>query len=115
MGLPTYSPAGNFPAAGHMSYRQLASPELDSQTRAPEYLRNRGKWRSINGAGWSSLVARRAHNPKVVGSNPTPATNFLFVYKGFPNGYGEPFFFFQAEDGIRDIGVTGVQTCALPI
>ncbi len=24
-------------------------------------------------AGWSSLVARRAHNPKVVGSNPTPA------------------------------------------
>src|SRR3712207_9343383 len=25
------------------------------------------------------------------------------------------FFFFQAEDGIRDIGVTGVRTCALPI
>src|SRR3712207_9358465 len=24
-------------------------------------------------------------------------------------------FFLQAEDGIRDIGVTGVQTCALPI
>ena len=24
-------------------------------------------------AGWSSLVARRAHNPKVVGSNPAPA------------------------------------------
>src|SRR5215203_6911453 len=24
-------------------------------------------------------------------------------------------FFFQAEDGIRDIGVTGVQKCALPI
>src|SRR3712207_7763288 len=23
--------------------------------------------------------------------------------------------FFQAEDGVRDIGVTGVQTCALPI
>src|SRR3712207_7553956 len=33
-------------------------------------------------------------------------------------GYGgdtNVFFFFQAEDGIRDIGVTGVQTCALPI
>src|SRR2546429_2331427 len=29
----------------------------------------------------------------------------LFVY----------FFFFQAEDGIRDVAVTGVQTCALPI
>src|SRR5215813_6139287 len=30
--------------------------------------------------------------------------NFLFF-----------FFFFQAEDGIRDADVTGVQTCALPI
>src|SRR2546430_16465207 len=30
------------------------------------------------------------------------------VYSGF-------FFFFQAEDGIRDLTVTGVQTCALPI
>jgi hypothetical protein len=29
----------------------------------------------INTAGWSSLVARRAHNPKVAGSNPAPATN----------------------------------------
>ena len=28
-------------------------------------------------AGWSSLVARRAHNPKVVGSNPAPATKSL--------------------------------------
>src|SRR2546430_13627074 len=28
---------------------------------------------------------------------------------------GSLFFFFQAEDGIRDLTVTGVQTCALPI
>jgi lipoate-protein ligase A len=28
-------------------------------------------------AGWSSLVARRAHNPKVVGSNPAPATKYF--------------------------------------
>src|SRR2546430_9721253 len=28
---------------------------------------------------------------------------------------GCSFFFFQAEDGIRDLTVTGVQTCALPI
>src|SRR2546427_5826963 len=28
---------------------------------------------------------------------------------------GSTFFFFQAEDGIRDLTVTGVQTCALPI
>jgi hypothetical protein len=38
-------------------------------------------------AGWSSLAARRAHNPKVVGSNPAPATNllelFIYLAKGF--------------------------------
>jgi hypothetical protein len=28
-------------------------------------------------AGWSSLAARRAHNPKVIGSNPVPATKYL--------------------------------------
>src|SRR5204862_2132848 len=33
---------------------------------------------------------------------------FFFVFCFF-------FFFFQAEDGIRDLYVTGVQTCALPI
>src|SRR5256886_6933777 len=32
---------------------------------------------------------------------------YCFVYAQF--------FFFQAEDGIRDLTVTGVQTCALPI
>jgi hypothetical protein len=29
-------------------------------------------------AGWSSLVARQAHNLKVGGSNPSPATNFQY-------------------------------------
>src|SRR5947209_17207554 len=37
---------------------------------------------------------------------------YLFYYYCFVFFF---FFFFQAEDGIRDIGVTGVQTCALPI
>ena len=31
------------------------------------------KFHILNDAGWSSLEARRAHNPKVVGSNPAPA------------------------------------------
>ena len=38
-------------------------------------------------AGWSSLVARFAHNEKVAGSNPAPATNTdanWRYYKGFP-------------------------------
>ena len=34
-------------------------------------------------AGWSSLVARRAHNPKVSGSNPLPATKSR--YRGWKN------------------------------
>ena len=52
-------------------------------------------------AGWSSPVARQAHNLKVVGSNPTPATNlandsFLFIinwyiHKDIPRI--KPFFF----------------------
>jgi hypothetical protein len=41
-------------------------------------------------AGWSSLVARRAHNPKVVGSNPAPATR---KFKGLEAIASEPFFF----------------------
>ena len=30
-------------------------------------------------AGWSSLVARQAHNLKAAGSNPAPATKFLLI------------------------------------
>src|SRR2546430_3787201 len=34
---------------------------------------------------------------------------------GWARSFIDAFFFFQAEDGIRDLTVTGVQTCALPI
>src|SRR3989449_6128925 len=37
------------------------------------------------------------------------------VYANIHSGLEPGFFFFQAEDGIRDVAVTGVQTCALPI
>src|SRR6266581_5255839 len=40
--------------------------------------------------------------------------NISFESKS-PTSSNNPFFFFQAEDGIRDGRVTGVQTCALPI
>src|SRR3712207_2493336 len=40
---------------------------------------------------------------------------FTNICRFFSHVYFFFFFFFQAEDGIRDIGVTGVQTCALPI
>src|SRR5256885_11436647 len=39
-------------------------------------------------------------------------TGLLSTYR---MSYPIVFFFFQAEDGIRDYKVTGVQTCALPI
>jgi hypothetical protein len=41
-------------------------------------------------AGWSSLVARRAHNPKVAGSNPAPA-----ILSAGPSG---PAFFFKLDN-----------------
>src|SRR5205085_6204313 len=40
---------------------------------------------------------------------------FLFYFFFFIFFFLFFFFFFQAEDGIRDLTVTGVQTCALPI
>src|SRR5690606_40097426 len=39
---------------------------------------------------------------------------YLFIYSTVIKSFYF-FFFFQAEDGIRDFHVTGVQTCALPI
>jgi hypothetical protein len=54
-------------------YRRLGRCRRPKRPKRLE-LRKCSKWRSINDAGWSSLVARRAHNPKVVSSNLTPAT-----------------------------------------
>src|SRR2546430_2443730 len=39
----------------------------------------------------------------------------LWAYGYDVDGTDQTSFFFQAEDGIRDLTVTGVQTCALPI
>ena len=47
-------------------------------------------------AGWSSSVARRAHNPKVVGSNPAPATRKI---KGFR--FSSEAFFRYCLSGLR--------------
>src|SRR2546430_7505393 len=43
------------------------------------------------------------------------STKFLLAWIGSTSRYATFYFFFQAEDGIRDLTVTGVQTCALPI
>ena len=53
--------------------------------------------RSTVGAGWSSPVARQAHNLKVVGSNPTPATNSNIHHQPGP----PPGFFMSAAFSVR--------------
>src|SRR5437867_9985914 len=48
-------------------------------------------------------------------NDPSPVIEHLVHDADFDGMFGLLFFFFQAEDGIRDRTVTGVQTCALPI
>src|SRR5215471_2418765 len=51
------------PSITRVARRRLTPPNVSSTLRPVT-------------AGWSSPVARWAHNPKVAGSNPAPATNF---------------------------------------
>ena len=60
----------------HLAYQGISPPSprmfyanLILDTARP----NHYKYKFVD-AGWSSMVARRAHNPKVIGSNPVPAT-----------------------------------------
>ena len=59
-----------YPHAQTRLTRRLTKSEASNKVRLPD-------------AGWSSLVARWAHNPKVPGSNPGPATNKI-------KGLGDP-------------------------
>ena len=54
---------------GRVGRRQVFRTEAK-----PERIPNHNPKRTSDTAGWSSPVARQAHNLKVVGSNPTPAT-----------------------------------------
>src|SRR3712207_4168510 len=60
--------------------------------------------------GWGKLgYGADGETPAQPGNGASPAAAFRLGARSVD------LFFFQAEDGIRDIGVTGVQTCALPI
>ena len=59
-------------------------------------------------AGWSSLVARQAHNLKAVGSNPTPATN-LKVTKTPANSGGFCLDRFEAQFFDRSLGAQRIR------
>src|SRR5438445_1852100 len=60
-----------------METPHLLSFYTSGVTSPPTRRKFDGKWEDCyyQCAGWSSLVARWAHNPKVGGSNPPPATN----------------------------------------
>ncbi len=65
---------GSNPAPATNSFVSLRCVNHRRQTNATDFC---SVWGDNSDAGWSSSVARRAHNPKVVGSNPAPATNFF--------------------------------------
>src|SRR5256885_5800062 len=74
------------------------------------------------GAEWGSTAVDPIHQRLFVAARALPVLDKLSLdnkpnaAKAMPNGGGDiQMFFFQAEDGIRDYKVTGVQTCALPI
>ncbi len=59
----------------------------------------------LSAAGWSSPVARRAHNPKVGGSNPSPATKSRSGYATYPD-------LFYLPPGIGVAIGCGMPSCA---
>src|SRR2546430_7342220 len=68
----------------------------------------------------SMPCAPRTRLAKMNGGVPIPGTPMRLPFKSVierigPRSLAWTRFFFQAEDGIRDLTVTGVQTCALPI
>src|SRR2546430_7651237 len=98
------------------SYPCLECPYADNKTCSSCIF---AKW-NVEGilAGFSPKEAYRQSHQCDVGASPllqqinkTPTPLEL----GSPVNQVLPNFFFQAEDGIRYLTVTGVQTCALPI
>src|SRR5207245_4922094 len=81
--------------------------------------RPRCRWRRPAGVRVSAVVSvvRRAGVPRRAAPRGRPRPPHRLP-RGLQGDAGPPvcvLFFFQAEDGIRDATVTGVQTCALPI
>src|SRR2546430_6598602 len=76
-------------------------------------------WNEISAPIAAELIAQRLAGafegvrPEQV-TRDVDSTLWQLVSLGFVTT-SETSFFFQAEDGIRDLTVTGVQTCALPI
>src|SRR6202521_556816 len=73
----------------------------------------------VDALGDLSLLEKRDTTFVVVSRAPLAKLDAYKAQKGWSitwfSSFGSDFIFFQAEDGIRDVVVTGVQTCALPI
>src|SRR3712207_4551511 len=68
------------------------------------------------GCGWDLLLQERYRAISLISESGFSRTFLAVDEEQSPSPcVVKQLFFFQAEDGIRDIGVTGVQTCALPI
>src|SRR2546430_2112559 len=76
---------------------------------------------NVNRCGRSRHLARKLSlrrkrsSPNVFEMAATETITSIILIKLIRVSLGTVCFFFQAEDGIRDLTVTGVQTCALPI
>src|SRR2546427_529633 len=77
----------------------------DSRTASRERSEERRVGKSVD------LGGRRIIKKKTVDRLPPP----VHLRDALRREHRPPVLFFQAEDGIRDLTVTGVQTCALPI
>src|SRR5688572_21452690 len=104
-----------------MASIKFASEEAELANTLPanlddlyDYLTEAGEvsWRPVvpdSSKGAVKQVSTEAQKPESPLNKVPPAS--AAPVKAAPKKY----FFFQAEDGIRDLTVTGVQTCALPI
>ena len=86
----------------NFSWRGDEQPALSAKPKKTKHC-YRAYARNILGAGWSSPVARQAHNLKVAGSNPAPATNYFFLitFLFFPRSaqIGIRVFVLRPDDG----------------
>src|SRR5690606_9562150 len=90
------------PACGSLNSLMIWSCWIRSEERRV------GRECGARGAGCVDITSNAAASE--VGTRLPPQSAVVMPRSQAPDG-----FFFQAEDGIRDFHVTGVQTCALPI